>query len=97
MALCKDCGASIIWVRTAAHDRNMPLNPIPEPETGNVAVRRERGQLVKARPVTAAAPLEPGEVLYLAHWATCTKNARRRKPSAGSKTKTTVPAPPALF
>ncbi len=96
MALCKDCGASIIWVRTAAHDRNMPLNPVPE-DTGNIAVRRERGQLVKARPVTAAAPLVVGEVLYLAHYATCSKNSRRRKPPAESKKKAIQPAPPALF
>jgi hypothetical protein len=74
----------------------MPLNPVTE-TTGNVAVRRERGQLVKARPITAAAPLEPGEIPYLAHWATCTKTARR-KPAVGSKTKKTIqPAPPALF
>jgi hypothetical protein len=92
VALCKECGASIIWVRTAAHDRNMPLNPVPE-DTGKVAVRRERGQLVKARVITDAAPLEPGETAYLAHYATCTKNTRR-KPAA---TKPTRPEPPALF
>lgn len=96
MALCKECGAAIVWVRTAAHDRNMPLNPIPEPETGNVAVVRQiGGQLTKARVITAAEPLQPGETAYLVHWATCSKTKARKGPKTTTKPK--VPDVPALF
>lgn len=96
MALCRDCGASVIWVDTA-QGRKMPLNPIPEPGTGRIAVRTDRrGRLFAARHITAERPIELDEIAYLTHWATCTSKARATRPDH-PKTKTVKPDLPALF
>ena len=96
MALCRDCGTSVVWVDTL-HGRRMPLNPIPEPSTGRIAVQTDRrGRLFGARHITADRPIEAGETAYLTHWATCTRKARATRPDH-PKTKTVQPDLPALF
>jgi len=95
MAVCRECGAPLLFARMQT-GTSMPLNVGIDPVQGNIAARREGPRLVAGRVITAENPIQPGEVPYLAHWATCTKN--RKKKTAASRTTTKKPdMPPALF
>lgn len=65
---CRRCGAPIVWVRTAANGRPMPIDP-DTTEDGNVALVRGRAHVV------AGAQLEQlrafDQPLYRPHFATC--------------------------
>lgn len=78
-ANCRSCGREIDWAYTAAGKR-MPVDrdSIRRPG-GNLGVRVDPAtrQLI-CRVLTADHPLQPGEILGTAHWATC-PNARAHK------------------
>lgn len=80
---CRSCGASIVWIETAA-GRPMPLNVAPDPVRGNVIVD-EGG---KRGAVASGDELErmraEGVPLRISHHATCPNAAQHRTPRRGS-------------
>jgi hypothetical protein len=84
-ALCRYCGADIIWAWTEAgpdgQAKRMPLDPARYPRedtTANVAVRTDHTGRIHARVLRADRPLAAFEHRGMPHFATCT--ARPRKP-----------------
>jgi hypothetical protein len=74
------CGAAIAIItitKASGGTSRMPINDQPDPE-GNIAVRTVDG-LRTGRVATPARPVRAGEVLYMPHFATCTKPKQFRK------------------
>ena len=67
---CRSCPAQVIWVRTAATGKRMPLDATPVP-AGNVAIR-DGLAVVMSGPV-------PGGGGRLSHFATCPQAEKWRK------------------
>lgn len=71
VAKCKACKQEILWAKTE-NDKNIPLNPEPDP-TGNLWIvgRNEDGApVVHVKKQNEAAPAAAD--VYKAHMATCT-------------------------
>ena len=71
---CRRCRAPLLWVRTAATGKWMPLDPEPR-EDGNVAIDLSTGM------AHVLAGAERDEVakwaaLYVSHFATCPERPR---------------------
>ena len=78
--LCGGCQARItfVTVTTRAGKRSrMPLNDKPDP-AGNVAVRTS-GQSKVGRVAALTQALDPDEVRYMPHFASCPNPPRKRK------------------
>ena len=89
---CRSCHAVVLWTRTAANNRPMPLEEAPD--TGNVIVDAMGRAHVYRDHDTAAAELARDEagyslVTYVSHHATCPEGqawrARQRKPADVTK------------
>ncbi len=78
MSRCRECGASIAFVRMADTGRLMPCNPGADPDRGNVACIKSGALYISGYVITDKQPLAPGFVPLLAHWATCTKKGRSK-------------------
>ena len=94
MSKCRECGASIVFVRMADTGKLMPCNPGPDAERGNVACVKSGALYINGYVITDNQPLADGFTPLLAHWATCAKKGRR-KPAATPTTE--QPAGPSLF
>lgn len=72
MAKCRSCEAPMVWVKTAANGRLMPLDPKPVPD-GNVvllASRDEQGVRL-VRVLAHGEDPGPDAKRYISHFATC--------------------------
>ena len=71
-AVCRSCGANILWARTS-NGKAMPLDATPNPK-GNLVVDGKGciGAATKGE-------LPDGEVRYISHFATCPNSAKHRK------------------
>ena len=72
-AICRSCGAPIVWAKTS-RGLSMPLDAAPVVD-GNVAIRD--GVAVVVDP-GGLFDERPGEVRYVAHFATCPQAAQHR-------------------
>lgn len=78
-AHCTSCGKAIDWTRSAA-GQLMPVDvDSAGKDGGNLAVTRHPNGDLTSRVITADAPLGEGEVLGLAHWASCPKARAHRR------------------
>lgn len=93
MSKCRECGASIAFVRMADTGKLMPCNPGADPDRGNVACIKSGALYINGYVITDARPLHPDFTPLLAHWATCIKKGRTKP----APTTQTAPADPALF
>ena len=75
-----------MFVRMAS-GKLMPCDPGPD-SGGNVAALKSGGRLHAGRIVTAAAPVQEGELQMMAHFVTCDRPSPHRKPRPK-----TVPVP----
>lgn len=66
---CRGCRRPVRWATTQA-ERQMPLDPEPNPD-GNVVARLGDGQTWYARIPTADRPQSPTERRFMPHVATC--------------------------
>lgn len=72
---CRRCGSPIRFVLTGAHDREMPIDPLPH-ATGNVVLHRVPG-LVRPRAEVLGEVLESSPwPRYRPHFATCPEQQR---------------------
>ena len=78
-AICRSCGAKLLWVEMASTGKRMPLDLAPSPR-GNIAVSDMRpgktpvGHVLKSTSSTD---------LYLSHFVTCPQRGEwRSKPNA---------------
>ena len=84
-AICRSCGARILWVRTKA-GKAMPLNEVPVPE-GNVIIsmgpaRGQQTAIVESKEESAARranPIDVARVAFVPHWATCPSAQQHRR------------------
>lgn len=93
--VCKRCGESIAWVRTADQPgrpgRAMPVDPQPN-EAGNVYVRYEAGKPIAH--VASKVHPRPAGVPFMPHFATCSALDPKRKRPAPAKPKRVKAEPP---
>lgn len=68
MSNCRACGAEIIWRRTEANDRPIPLDAEPD-ANGNVELLDDGRARVHAAGQSAMFDVQP--VRYMPHHATC--------------------------
>lgn len=77
-ATCSSCGREIDWAKTVAGR----LTPIDKDSAGqpggNLGVIRHPNGDLTCRVLTADRPLEQGEVMGVAHWATCPRARAHR-------------------
>lgn len=66
---CRRCLRPVIWARTEAHNKPLPLDPEPD-EAGNQAVFRE-GEAWRARQLSGDDRPYSFETRYMPHVATC--------------------------
>lgn len=86
-ASCHSCGEPIVWCRTETGKR-MPVNVEPVTEGNLVLIP---GPLPEVRSASRGGR-EPGQLLYVSHFATCKTASRHRK--AGTPRATPPPAMP---
>lgn len=89
---CRTCAAELIFVRTRATGKAMPVNYGMDPK-GNIAATRVGRSWVDAHVITDAEPLKRGETPFTAHWKTCTDPDKHRRPRASKTGKPDRPAP----
>lgn len=80
MAVCRACGAKIIWIKTRK-GKNFPLNAMPvefSVDKGSETVVEADGNIIKDVLIHGEDPLGTG---YIPHWATCpyANQFRKRK------------------
>lgn len=75
MSMCRSCQAPIRWAKTVAGKR-MPLDANPSPE-GTVVIRN--GLAVVLGGLALSDAVDPDEVRYVAHWATCPTHYEHRR------------------
>lgn len=80
MAVCKSCGAEILWIRTRS-GRLMPVNRkrcfFIENRSGNETFVTEGGDVVRG--ARTAQKTLPAMVGYTSHFATCPNAAAHRR------------------
>ena len=80
--ICRGCGASILWVRTAAA-KSMPCDPVLLPywqePAGREKIVTQSGEVVSAW-LEGLPGMETG-MGYISHFATCPERDRFRKKS----------------
>lgn len=81
---CPDCGARIIWPRSAANGTPMPLDANPS-DRGNVMLHKGSSGTLAAvvTPRAAAGARAAGQDTYLSHGATCPFADRWRRRTTG--------------
>ncbi len=80
-ALCKSCGAAIVWIKTTA-GKSMPCDAAPvyyilKPKSGSKKVVTQNGEVLSCEYA-----VEPGKATgtgYIPHWSTCDKADSFRK------------------
>lgn len=80
LAECRSCTLPIRFVQLGTGNK-MPVNPKPNP-AGNVATRLIGGQLHGRVVGARSRPAVPGEVLYMAHFATCDGRPKKQPAKA---------------
>ena len=71
---CRRCLKPVIWARTEAHNRPLPLDPVPD-EAGNQAVFRDPNEVWRTRQLTGDDRPYSFETRYMPHVATCSPPA----------------------
>jgi hypothetical protein len=86
MANCRSCNAAILWARTSAKGKFIPIDPDPV-DDGNIELSKDdEGQLL-ARVLIGSEGTLPGfetPLRYKSHFATCphaNSHRRRSEPS----------------
>ena len=77
MSRCRSCQSPIVWVRMLDTGKLMPVNHPPDPR-GTVAVHRDPDGELTGHTLRGDATAGEGEVLGMAHWATCPQAGRFR-------------------
>lgn len=77
---CRDCGATLKFVQMEGTGRLMPVNPIPDPEHGNVAARWTGERLAAGYVLKRGEQPKPGFRVFRPHRADC-------KPDTPKKTR----------
>lgn len=77
---CRTCGATLKWVRMDATGKALPVNPIPDPEHGNVAARWTGERWAAGYVLRKGEQAKPGFKVFRPHAADC-------KPDAPKKTR----------
>lgn len=76
MTGCRACKAPLLWVVMTGTGKKNPLDVQPA-ALGNVRLTGQyQGDAPIAGAVTKASPAQPGEKLYVSHFATCPKASR---------------------
>jgi hypothetical protein len=72
VSACRSCGAAVIWTRTAAGGKPMPVDAEPV-EGGNVLLSRGRAGIgtPTATVLAPGTPMPVGVIRYASHFATC--------------------------
>ncbi len=70
---CNSCQARVMWIKTAATGKPMPLDAEPNPN-GSIVIRDGLAHVLKT-----GALLVPGERRFTSHFATCPNAAGHRK------------------
>jgi hypothetical protein len=75
---CRSCRAPMLWIRTRATGKSMPLDPEPNWERGNILLDEENKAVAFPSPEAAQQRrlLTGWDGPYISHFATC-PNARR--------------------
>jgi len=78
---CRSCGADIAWATTSG-GRPMPVNLVPNPEIGNVALTVHKGTLLAGvlGRNQAAGARGRGMQLHTSHFVECPHADQHRKP-----------------
>ena len=63
---CRRCLKPVIWARTEAHSRPLPLDPEPD-EAGNQAVFRDKGEVWRTRQLSGDDRPYSFETRYMPH------------------------------
>lgn len=71
------CSATITFVKLDGGGA-MPVDPVPDP-TGNVAATKGLDGRLHGHVLSQARPLQPGQTVYMAHYATCAAKPRPRR------------------
>lgn len=88
---CRTCGAEIMFVRTRATGKLMPVNYGLDPE-GNMAAKRHAGGKFHDAHVLAEGEKCPvGYMRLMAHWKTCTDPDKHRTPRTPAPTREPAP------
>lgn len=79
-AKCRDCDASIIWVKTQK-GKNMPVNREPDSELGNIELDASRENVVRIFGNQAHAGIARswGKELFKSHFDDCPNAKQRRR------------------
>lgn len=83
--VCKSCRAAIIWTKTAAMGKAMPVNLGPN-QHGNIAL--DRTTVPPTSHYVAAGTTTFGSARFTSHFATCPAAQTHRKPDAAAPAKT---------
>lgn len=77
---CRDCQASIVWVKTLK-GKNMPVNRQPDPELGNIELDSQRENVVRIYGNQAHAGIARswGKDLFKSHFDDCPNATNRRR------------------
>lgn len=81
---CQRCPAQVVWVKTEARHKSMPLDPEPSPSGNVILVPVPQSRHVVARVLPAGQEPAEGEPAYLSHFVTC----RAGRPRAGQVRRT---------
>lgn len=84
MSDCRECADPIVWAMLDTGKR-IPLNPLPNPDKGNVACRVVGGNL-HGYVISKDHPADPLFLRMVPHFSTCE-----------ARTQSSRPADPALF
>lgn len=79
---CRSCGASILWVRWRASGKRMPIDVVPDPIRGTVAVtHRKAANELECCKLSELPPEERTTVrnMYVSHFASCPNANEHRK------------------
>lgn len=81
MATCASCSARIIWAKSAATGKAVPLDAVPS-EAGTVVVRKGGAFVLNKFDLAARLelPVLEREQLFVSHFATCPQASKWRAP-----------------
>ena len=77
--MCRSCSATIRWIEMES-GRLFPVDPVPTPQTGNIAARLIGTRYAAGYVITAARPLRDGWQAFDSHYRVCDMRRRSRTP-----------------
>ena len=81
-ARCRSCGAGILWARSTATGKPIPIDPQPV-DLGNVRLGRDAQGRITA---SVLGRHEAGPGMHVSHFATCPARDKHRRPKTPAPT-----------